>query len=138
MTSFIELTPNPILINEVLCRISDKSCGANSLFVGSTREDFVNGHTVVCLEYEAYESMAYKLLKQICSDIRKKWPNVRHIAIIHRIGKVSVKEPSIVVAVSSPHRKDSMEATNWCVEQVKATVPIWKKEIYDNNEYQWL
>lgn len=83
--------------------------------------------TVVRLEYEAYESMALKEMKKICSTIREKWHQVKHIAIFHRLGSVDIQQSSIVIAISSPHRRDSLEAVNFCIDTVKATVPIWKK-----------
>ena len=87
----------------------------------------MNGKPVVRLEYEAYESMALKEILKICNQIRQKWKGVRNIAVHHRIGLVKVQEPSIIIAISSPHRKDSLEAVNYCIDQIKTTVPIWKK-----------
>lgn len=92
--------------------------------------------------------MAIKALTKICDDIRSRWPDVKHIAIYHRLGVVPVKECSVVIAVSSPHRQSSLEAVQLAIEDLKKTVPIWKKEIYgganegssvwkENKECKW-
>ncbi len=97
----------------------------------------MNGRPVVRLEYEAFESMAIKEILKICNQIRLKWNGVRHIAVHHRIGQVKVEEPSIIIAISSPHRKESLEAVAFCIDQIKTTVPIWKKEWYGDEDYAW-
>lgn len=74
--------------------------------------------------------MAYKMMNKICDDIREKWEQVKHIAIYHRLGIVPIKESSVVIAISSPHRQDSLEAVQFAIDELKRTVPIWKKEVY--------
>lgn len=93
---------------------------------GTTRDNW-NEKTVVRLEYEAYDNMAIKEMKNICNVIREKWSTVKNIAIYHRLGNVPVKETSIIIAVSSPHRKDALEAVDFCINEFKRLVPIWKK-----------
>ena len=109
--------------------VVDASCGAISTFVGTTRDHF-DGKKVVCLEYEAYVPMAVKKLRSLCDEVRTKW-RVGKIAILHRLGPVDVKEASVVIAISSAHRKASLEAVHFAIDQLKATVPIWKKEMYE-------
>lgn len=92
---------------------------------------------VVSLEYEAYEPMAIKSMAKICSEIRDKWSGVHHIAIYHRLGLVPVKEASVIIAVGSPHRQDSLEAVAHAIEALKKQVPIWKKEKYSDDGAQW-
>lgn len=87
----------------------------------------MNGKPVTRLEYEAYDTMALKEMKKICDQIRVKWKSIKHIAIFHRTGEVKIEKSSIIIAISSPHRKDSLEAVNYCIDEVKITVPIWKK-----------
>jgi molybdopterin synthase catalytic subunit len=91
----------------------------------------------VKLEYEAYNSMALKAKTKICNEMRSKWPDIKHIAIYHRLGIVPVKESSVIIAVSSPHRNTSLEAVQYAIDDLKKTVPIWKKEIYENSEGIW-
>lgn len=73
------------------------------------------------------------MLAKICDDIREKWSGVKHIALYHRLGVVPIKESSVVIAISSPHRQDSLEAVQYAIDELKCTVPIWKKEIYGGN-----
>ncbi|XP_028399025.1 molybdopterin synthase catalytic subunit-like isoform X2 [Dendronephthya gigantea] len=123
------------LSSETSSLVGSPSAGATSIFVGTTRDTF-NGKRVVRLEYEAYEPMAKKELAKICQDIHKKW-NVLKIAIVHRIGLVPISEASVVIAISSVHRKESLEAVQYCIDTLKATVPIWKKEVYDDGQSTW-
>lgn len=74
--------------------------------------------------------MAAKALTKICEQIRIKWTDTNHIAIHHRLGIVPVKEASVIIAISSPHRQNSLDATQYAIDELKRTVPIWKKEIY--------
>ncbi len=80
------------------------------------------------LEYEAYEPMARKKLKELCNRLRVKWADLHNIAVYHRLGLVGPCEASVIIAVSSPHRKSSLEAVQYAIDELKATVPIWKKE----------
>ncbi|KAK9703203.1 MoaE protein [Popillia japonica] len=77
--------------------------------------------------------MAITSLQKICAEIRERWSSIVNIAIYHRLGAVPVKEASIVIAISSPHRNEALNATQWCIENVKEKVPIWKKEFYEND-----
>ncbi|XP_022904527.2 molybdopterin synthase catalytic subunit [Onthophagus taurus] len=127
---YLKITAEPLSVADTNSLVLSPDCGAVSMFIGTTRDNF-EGKTVVKLEYEAYEDMAFKSLQKICSDMRGKWPQIVNIAIFHRVGEVPVKEASIIIAISSPHREDSLQATQWCIDIVKKTVPIWKKEVYE-------
>lgn len=74
--------------------------------------------------------MALKSMKQICDELRTKWPDVKHIAIYHRLGVVPVREASVIIGCSSPHRQTSLDAVQLAIDRLKQIVPIWKKEIY--------
>jgi molybdopterin synthase catalytic subunit len=117
MSDFIELTINELNVEQITDLVGSPNCGAISVFIGVTRDN-INGKRVIKLEYEAYSSMALKELESICTQIRMKWPNIENIAIHHRIGEVAIKESSIIIAISSPHRKDSLEAVNYCIDKV--------------------
>ncbi|XP_023950000.2 molybdopterin synthase catalytic subunit [Bicyclus anynana] len=132
----LKLITDKLSVEEVSDLVLDSRCGAVSVFVGTTRDSF-DGKKVVRLEYEAYDSMALKAMQSICDDVRDKWPAVHSIAMYHRLGCVPVKEASVVIAVSSPHRVDSLEAVSYCIDQLKASVPIWKKEVYEDQEPVW-
>ena len=85
------------------------------------------------LEYEAYVPMAEKELQVICGEARRRW-KLTKIAMVHRIGLVPIGETSVAIAVSSVHRRDSLEAVHFCIDTLKETVPIWKKEVYEDGE----
>nr|XP_020478119.1 molybdopterin synthase catalytic subunit [Monopterus albus] len=124
-------------VQEVVDAVSSASCGAISVFIGTTREDEVEGRKVIGLEYEAYEPMAQLQFTRLCADIRERWPSVTHICVHHRLGWVKVGGASVAMAISSPHRHDSQQAIQHCITQLKANVPIWKKEVYDTQEASW-
>lgn len=81
--------------------------------------------------------MALKQIELICEELRRQWPDIVNIAIYHRLGLVEIREASVVIAVSSPHRKTSLGAVEVAIDELKKRVPIWKKEIYDDDESTW-
>ena len=91
---------------------------------------------MVRLEYEAYEEMAVKELQTICENIRSIW-NVDKIAIIHRLGEVPIGEIGVAIAVSSTHRNNAIKSVEFAIDNLKTTVPIWKKEIYGDGTCLW-
>nr|XP_043624966.1 molybdopterin synthase catalytic subunit [Erigeron canadensis]XP_043624967.1 molybdopterin synthase catalytic subunit [Erigeron canadensis] len=122
----------PIDINKYTNFVHSPQCGAIATFFGNTRDTF-DGKTVVELRYEAYVPMAMRCLNTICSSARSLW-NLNAIAVAHRLGRVSVGETSVFVAVSSVHRVDALDACKFVIDEIKASVPIWKKEVYSNGE----
>ncbi|RZF47392.1 hypothetical protein LSTR_LSTR009131 [Laodelphax striatellus] len=133
---YLKLTENVLTLDDVLKTVSSPDCGAVSFFVGTTRDNF-NSLKVKQLVYQAYESMAYKVMKVVCADIRKRWPDVKHIAIYHRLGEVPVMEASVVIAISSPHRQASLSAVDYAINTLKSSVPVWKKEEYEDGDAAW-
>lgn len=88
------------------------------------------------MSYEAYQDMALKKIDLICEEIRSKW-DVYNIAIYHRTGDVPVGEMSVVIAISSVHRRESLQAVEFAIDRLKETVPIWKKEVYKIEPAEW-
>uniref|UniRef100_A0A8C5ZBD5 Molybdopterin synthase catalytic subunit n=1 Tax=Marmota marmota marmota TaxID=9994 RepID=A0A8C5ZBD5_MARMA len=131
----IKFTAEKLSVDDVSQLVTSPLCGAISLFVGTTRNNF-EGKKVISLEYEAYLPMAENEIRKICSHIRQKWP-VKHIAVFHRLGLVPVSEASIIIAVSSAHRAASLEAVTYAIDTLKARVPIWKKELYEESSSSW-
>lgn len=123
---------NPIDIAKYMNYVSAPQAGAIATFSGTTRDTF-EGKTVLELRYEAYVPMAIRCIKSICSSARESW-NLHSIAVAHRLGTVPVGETSIFVAVSAVHRADALEACRFLIDELKASVPIWKKEVYSNGE----
>lgn len=95
------------------------------MFAGTVRE-WTNGKRTLFLQYEAYVSMAEKMLAQIGAEIAEKWPGAK-TAITHRIGRLEIGDIAVVIAVSSPHRAEAYEANRYAIERIKQIVPIWKK-----------
>jgi len=101
--------------------------GAVALFYGVVR-NHSEGRDVERLEYEAHESMALSKMRECAAETRKSFPQISEIGVWHRIGTLEIGETSLLVAVSSPHRKEAFEACQWTVDRIKEVVPIWKKE----------
>ncbi|CAK9808851.1 Molybdopterin synthase catalytic subunit [Anthophora plagiata] len=131
----VKLQQEELNFGEIIDLVTSPNCGAISNFIGTTRDNFDN-KKVLKLEYEAYEPMAYKEMNNICSKIRSQW-NVHHIAIYHRLGEVPVSKASVMIAISSPHREESLKAVEYAINALKASVPIWKKEVYNTQDAQW-
>ncbi|XP_078175495.1 molybdopterin biosynthesis MoaE family protein [Carex rostrata] len=122
----------PIDIARLVNHVRDPAAGAIATFEGTTRDTF-DGRRVVELRYEAYEPMAIKRLATTCAAAREKWQLIR-LAVSHRLGVVPVGEASVFVAASAVHRADAMEACRFVIDEIKAGVPIWKKEVYEDGE----
>ena len=131
----IELTYEVLDAEKVTALVRNDTNGAVVTFLGTTRNHF-QGRRVVTLEYEAFEEMAVKKLEDIRQEIRAEF-SIEDIAIAHRIGKVPIGEVSLVVAVASPHRVEAFHACHKAVDRLKETVPIWKKEVFEDGS-RWV
>ena len=132
---FVAISEEEIYLEKHVALVSSDEAGAISTFSGTTRGTF-NGKVVERLEYEGYIPMAEKELRAICRKIRTRW-DVIHIAMSHRLGVVAVGKPSVIIAVSSEHRRDSLQAVQFAIDEIKATVPIWKLEVYAGDSRVW-
>ena len=110
------------------------SCGAVVTFTGTARDHAEGRPDVTGLEYEAYESQIEPRFTAIADEARQRWPELGRLAILHRTGPVAIGEASVVVAASSPHREAAFEAARWCIDSLKATAPIWKRETWAGGE----
>lgn len=104
------------------------SCGAVVTFSGTARDHSVGRDGVERLAYEAYEEQVVPRLDGIAATARDRWPELGRIVLLHRVGVVPITESAVVVVVSSPHRGEAFDAARFCIDTLKATVPIWKKE----------
>jgi molybdopterin synthase catalytic subunit len=127
-----KLTEQPINIQELIDFVADPGAGAMTTFVGTTRNTN-DGRQVIRLEYECYPGMAEKEMEKIAAEALSRWPIVKS-ALIHRLGRVDIGEASVAIAVSSGHRHAAFEACHYAINQLKETVPIWKKELYEGGE----
>ncbi|KGR78608.1 molybdenum cofactor biosynthesis protein MoaE [Ureibacillus sinduriensis] len=124
-----------IVVEEIIQQVKSVNAGAVTVFIGTVRE-LTNGKRTLYLEYQAYESMALKKLTEIGEEIKRKWP-ATNVAITHRIGKLEISDIAVVIAVSSPHRREAYEANEYAIERIKEIVPIWKKEFWDDGS-KWI
>lgn len=129
---FFELTIEPIDVGAVARRIVLPECGATVTLDGYARE-WTNGRRTLYLVYEAYESMALSELKRLGREVKERF-SITHIGIVHRTGKLEIGETSVVICVSAPHRRAAFEACEWAIRELKRTVPIWKKEVFEDGE----
>src|SRR5438128_2148895 len=129
---FFELTSEPIDVGAVARRVVLPECGATVTLDGYARE-WTRGRRTLYLVYEAYEPMALREMEKMGANVHEKF-DVAHIGIVHRTGRLEIGETSVVIAVSAPHRRAAFEACEWAIRELKRTVPIWKKEIFEDGE----
>lgn len=103
-------------------------CGAVVVFTGVVRDHSDGREGVTSLTYEAYEEHAEAALADVAGEARRRWPEAGRFALLHRVGDVALGEPTVVVAVSAPHRDAAFEAARFCIDTLKETVPVWKRE----------
>ena len=110
------------------------SCGATVTFTGTARDHAEGRPGVHRLEYEAYEEPALARLRAIAAEVHTRWPMVGRVALLHRTGVVELGDAAVVVAVSAPHRGEAFDAARFGIDELKRTVPIWKRESWDGGE----
>ena len=126
----IGLVREPIDIQSIGSSLVRPEDGAVTIFLGTVRDN-ARGRRVVRLEYHAYEGMALKKLEEVAVDARKRYA-ITDISIIHRLGALALKECSIAIAVTAPHRGAAFDACRYAIDTIKQVVPIWKKEFYED------
>jgi molybdopterin synthase catalytic subunit len=129
------LTSEPLDLGAAIAEVSLPECGAIATFIGTVRNRS-RDRDVLHLEYEAFEEMAESMLARLGEELTEKY-RLRAIAIHHRVGRVEIGEPSVVIATSAPHRADALDACREAIETLKETIPLWKKEVYVGGE-EWI
>jgi MoaE-MoaD fusion protein len=129
------LSDEPLSLDRVVAEVRSDEAGAIATFTGTTRVRS-RGRTVTHLDYEAYEGMAEQVMEEIADALRARY-ELTEIAIHHRIGRVTIGETSVVIAVSAPHRQDALAACKDAIDELKERVPLWKKEVYEGGE-EWI
>jgi molybdopterin synthase catalytic subunit len=107
---------------------SQPGCGAVVTFCGAVRDHSDGRPGVTSLEYEAYMDQVVPRLAEVARDARSKWPEIGRLVLLHRVGRLDVGEVSVVVVASTPHRSEAFAAAQFCIDTLKHTVPIWKRE----------
>jgi molybdopterin synthase catalytic subunit len=128
----IQIVESSIDRRKVVDSVASPGSGAIITFDGTVRDN-ARGKQVTHLSYEAYPEMALKELQKIRDQAMQRW-SLNEVAIIHRIGRMEIGESSVFIAVSSAHRGDAFEACRFAIDTLKTTVPIWKKEHYQDGE----
>jgi MoaE-MoaD fusion protein len=129
------LSAEPLSLDEVVAEVATGAAGAIATFTGTVR-DRSRDRKVIRLEYEAYEGMAEQVMAELAAELESRY-ELCAIAIHHRTGPVAIGEPSVVIAVSAPHRADALAACKEAIDTLKETVPLWKKELYEGGE-EWI
>jgi molybdopterin synthase catalytic subunit/molybdopterin converting factor small subunit len=129
------ISGDPLDVAAVVAEAESEDAGAVATFVGTVRRRS-RDRDVLHLEYEAFEEMAEPMLRALADELTARHGLCR-VAIHHRIGRVEIGEPSVVIAVSAPHRAAALDACREAIDTLKATIPLWKKEIYEGGE-EWL
>ena len=129
------LSETPLSIEGAVSEVRSDDAGAIATFVGTTRARS-RGREVLHLEYEAYEGMAEQVMAELAESLKERH-DLCEVAIHHRIGRVDIGETSVVIAVSAPHRAAALTACHEAIDELKLTVPLWKKELYEGGE-EWI
>jgi molybdopterin synthase catalytic subunit len=134
MRTGINFQETVINVAEAQKFVYDDTCGAVACFTGVTRQDT----NVTGLFFETHESLARAVMDDIVTQVRTQIPNLQHVYVQHRLGFVPVGQDNVVIAVSSPHRKDAFRALETLMNELKARLPVWKKEMYADGSSKWL
>ena len=132
---FFELTTEVIDVGQVARRVVPRECGATVTLDGYARE-WTDGRKTLYLVYEAYDAMALTEMQRLGREAHKQF-EIAHVGIVHRTGRLEIGETSVVITVSAPHRHAAFEACEWLIKELKRTVPIWKKEVYEDG-HAWV
>jgi len=136
MRTLYQITEARIDPEALRAAVADPASGAVATFVGMTRNSF-RGRGVQYLEYDAYAPMVELEMRKIGTEIASRWPAVTGVAIAHRVGRVEVGEASVAVAISAPHRREALAACAHGIDRLKATLPVWKREVFaDGSEWR--
>jgi molybdopterin synthase catalytic subunit len=130
------LTHEPIDHAALTEAVRSDQAGAVVLFLGTVRE-MTHGRQTVALDYDAYPEMALRKMDELEAAARSRWP-LAAVEVVHRLGHLELGDISVAVAVSAPHRGQAFEAGRFLIDEIKAVVPIWKKENWANGNTEWV
>ena len=128
------LTTESLPLDAVYAWSLRPDCGAVVQFTGTARDHSGGRDGVTLLEYEAYEEEVVPKLERVAASARDRWPSLGRVALLHRQGPIALTDAAVVVTVSAPHRAEAFEAARFCIDTIKATVPIWKREHWAGGE----
>ena len=128
---WVGLSSAPLPVEAAAVWVARPDCGGVVTFVGAARDHSEGRPGVHLLEYEAYEEQVVPRLARIAGEARARWSSLGRVVLLHRIGRVSIGDAAVVVACSAPHRDEAFAGARFCIDTLKATAPIWKKESWD-------
>jgi molybdopterin synthase catalytic subunit len=131
---WVALSADPLPVAVASAWVVRPDCGATVVFTGTARDHAPGRPDVHRLEYEAYEEPALARLQAVLDEARRRWPAIGRVALLHRTGGVAIGEAAVVVAVSAPHRAEAFDAARFAIDELKRTVPIWKREAWAGGE----
>jgi molybdopterin synthase catalytic subunit len=131
-----EIVDEPLHAPDALKDLATPADGAVNLFLGVVR-DHHDGRRVLRLEYQVYGPMARRKLREIAADVQARF-SASSVVLLHRVGTLAIGEVSVVVAVATAHRKESFAACRHAIERIKAEVPIWKREHFEDGSAEWV
>jgi molybdopterin synthase catalytic subunit len=131
---WVELTNAPLSYERAAEWVTRPDCGAVVLFGGTVRDHSEGRPGVTELEYEAYEGQVERRMNEIAVEAKTRWPALGRVALLHRVGALKVGDCSVLVAVSAGHREEAFDAGRYCIDTLKRTVPIWKRERWAGGE----
>lgn len=132
MNTQIRLSAEVLNLQECINWVMAPGCGGVDVFIGTVRNQ-TKGKRVLRLEFEAYEKMAISEMQKLADEVLEKWP-VQRVAVHHRTGVLQVGEVPVIIAVAAAHRDAAFDACRFIIDTLKKTVPIWKKEVFDDGE----
>jgi molybdopterin synthase catalytic subunit len=131
---WVALSEEDLPVAEAAAWVRRPHCGAVVTFTGTARDHSPGRGGVHRLDYEAYEEQAVIRMAAVLDDLRRRWPAVGRVALLHRTGSLAVSDAAVVVAVSAPHRVEAFAAAHFAIDELKRTVPIWKREAWADGE----
>ncbi|MGH9094867.1 MAG: molybdenum cofactor biosynthesis protein MoaE [Acidimicrobiales bacterium] len=133
---WVGLFSDPLSVETASTWATVDRCGAVVVFSGTVRDHAEGRPGVTQLEYEAYQEAVEPRLADLAAEARRRWPDLGRVVLWHRVGPLAVGDTAVIVAVSTGHRAEAFAAAEWCIDTLKASVPIWKRERWAGGE-QW-
>jgi len=130
-SNWVLVTPDQLSLESLATWATRLNCGAVVTFSGVVRDHSRSRENVIALEYETSIEMAEKRIHEVVDEARVRWPSLEAVAIHHRVGRVELSDATVIVAVSSPHRDDAFDAARYCIDTLKVSVPMWKRELWE-------
>ena len=125
---WVALTPEVLPADDAVAWATTPGSGAVVTFAGVVRDHAEGRSDVRAMTYEAYDEPALRAMNDIAGEVHKRWPDIERVALLHRVGTLALSETSVLVVVSSPHRRAAFEAALFAIDTLKESVPIWKQE----------